>query len=116
MPERSRKLGVGNVAHWRFAFHPDPSLHGIDRALTEKRHVVRRVQVLPPVLDAPAERVRGAQPLDQRLVDLGTSAAMPADPPQGLPFSPPLLEHLRTRLDELALDVGAAVARVARSG
>src|SRR5207302_5555045 len=50
------------------------------------------------------------------LVDLGTSAAMPADPPQGLPFSPPLLVHLRRRLDEIALDVGAAVARVARSG
>src|SRR6266705_3542418 len=53
--ERAGKLRVGNVACRRFAFHPDPSLHRIDLALAEKRHIVRGVQMLPRVLDAPAE-------------------------------------------------------------
>src|SRR6267142_2200424 len=57
MPERSRELGIGNMAGRRFAFHPDPFLHRIELALAEKRHVVRRVQMLPPVPDTLPERV-----------------------------------------------------------
>src|SRR5437867_5340605 len=77
--EGARKLRAGDMADRRLAFHSDPLLHRIDLALAEKRHVVRRIEVLPSVLDAAAEGMGGAQPLDQRLIDFRTSAAIPAE-------------------------------------
>src|SRR5438046_2057687 len=81
-----------------------PSLHRIDLAFAEKRHVVRSVQMLPPVLDAPAKRARRVQSLHQRFVDFGTGLAVLMKEPQRL-LAGPLLVHLRRRLDEIALDV-----------
>src|SRR5713101_3947661 len=116
VPECAGKLRVGNVACWCFAFHPDPSLHRIDLAFAEKRHVVRGVQMLPGVLDAPAERARRVQPFDQRVIDLRASGAIAADQPQRFLFSSPLFVHLRRCLDKIDFDIGAALARVARPG
>src|SRR6266545_1590506 len=82
--EGSGKLRAGDVAGRRLAFHPDPLLHRIDFAFAEKRHVVRRIEVLPPVLDAAAEGMSGAQTLDQRVIDLRAAGAMPADQPKRL--------------------------------
>src|SRR6266852_6566000 len=112
--EGSRKLRAGDMADRRLAFHADPLLHRIDLALAEKRHVVRRIEMLPSVLDATAEGMCGAQPLDQRLIDLRTSAAIPADQPQRLHLAPPLFVHLRRRFDKIAFNIGAAMTRVAR--
>src|SRR5437016_3461220 len=52
--EGSRKLRAGDVSGGRLAFHADPLLHRIELAFAEKRHVVRRVEVLPLVLVAAA--------------------------------------------------------------
>src|SRR5467141_1548476 len=82
--ESARELGAGDVSGGRLAFHSDPHLHRVDLAFAEKRHVVRRVEVLPPVLDAAAEGMRGAQALHQRVIDLRTAFAMPADQAQRL--------------------------------
>src|SRR6267378_6905689 len=59
--------------------------------------------------------MRGAQALDQRVIDLRTSAAMPADQPQRFLLAPPLFVHLGRRFDEIALDIGAAMTGIARS-
>src|SRR5258708_29902985 len=115
-PWKARPRWAFDMAHRGRAFHGAPDIQAAARALVGKRHVVRRVEILPAIVNAGPELLGGIETTHQRLIDEGTLAAMISHQRETLHPPRPLLVHLRWRLDEVALDAGPGMLSVFRSG
>ena len=108
--EGARELGAGDVARRRLAFHPDP------RSAWDRPRARRTVPCRTRRTDAAAaywmplpERARGVKSLTSASSISGQAAQYLRSRRRGSIFAPPFFVHLRGRLDEIALDAGAAV-------